>query len=91
MAIRFDVSYGMVKKLIQQRRRIGDMSPHYHRSGRKPKILDSHCRETTDLALEELLVALGLDCTIQAIHNALANMGLTLKRHSESVSRTPKM
>ena len=99
VAKRFDVSYGMVKKLIQQRRRIGDISPQHHRSGRKPKILESHCRElkrllreNPDLTLEELREALGVDCTIQAIHYALADMGLTYKkRHSEPVSRIAKM
>ncbi len=83
VANRFDVSLGMVKKLIQQRRRIGDFSPQHHRSGKNPKIPDSHCREmkrlireTSDLTLEELCVAFGLDCTIQAIHDALADNGL---------------
>jgi transposase len=32
----FRVSLGMVKKLLQQRRRTGDMRPQHHRSGRKP-------------------------------------------------------
>jgi putative transposase len=91
MANRFDVSYGMVKKLIQQRRRIDDFSSQHHRSGKKPEILDSHCldmkrliRETSDLTLEELRVALGLDCTIQAIHYALADNGLTIKKDTPS-------
>ena len=84
VAKRFDVSHGMVKKLLQQRRRIGDIGPQHHRSGRKPKILETHCREMKrllaeepDLTLEELREALGLDCTIQAIHYALADMGRT--------------
>ena len=38
----FGISLGMVKKLLQQRRRIGDLAPQHHRAGRKPKILHRH-------------------------------------------------
>lgn len=90
VANRFEVSLGMVKKLLQQRRHTGDISPLHHRSGRKPIILDSHRREMRllllkqpDLTLEEIRARLGLECTIQAIHYVLADMGLTYKkRHS---------
>jgi transposase len=84
VAGRFEVSLGMVKKLIQQRRQTGDIAPRHHRSGRKPIIIDSHRRELRallakqpDLTLEELRIRLGLECTIQAIHYVLAGMGLT--------------
>jgi transposase len=77
----------MVKKLIQQRRHSGDIAPRHHRSGRKPIILDSHRRELRslvskqpDLTLEEIRAHLGLECTIQAIHYVLADMGLTYKK-----------
>lgn len=87
VARRFDVSLGMVKKLIQQRRHIGNISPQHHRSGRKPVILDSHRRELRvmlaehpDLTLEEMRERLGLECTIQAIHYVLADLGLTYKK-----------
>lgn len=90
VAGRFEVSLGMVKKLLHQRRHTGDIAPRHHRSGRKPVILDSHRRELRalvarqpDLTLEEIRVRLGLECTIQAIHYVLADMGLTYKkRHS---------
>ena len=36
IAHRFRVSLGMVKKLLQQRRRTGDISPRHHFAGRKP-------------------------------------------------------
>lgn len=42
VARRFRVSMGMVKKLLQQRRRIGDLRPQHHRSGSKPRIVTSH-------------------------------------------------
>jgi transposase len=90
VASRFEVSLGMVKKLIQQRRHSGDIAPRHHRSGRKPIILDSHRRalrllltKQPDLTLEEIKAHLGLGCTIQAIHYVLVDMGLTYKkRHS---------
>lgn len=87
VASRFEVSLGMVKKLIQQRRHSGDIAPRHHRSGRKPIILDSHRRELRsliskqpDLTLEEIRARLGLECTIQAIHYVLVDMGLTYKK-----------
>ena len=87
VARRFEVSLGMVKKLIQQRRHTGSIAPMHHRSGRKPVILDSHRREMRvllaakpDLTLEEIRTRLGLGCTIQAIHYVLVDMGLTYKK-----------
>lgn len=87
VATRFEVSLGMVKKLIQQRRTCGDISPRYHRCGRKPIILDHHRRELRlllkkqpDLTLEEVREKIGLNCTIQAIHYVLVDMGLTYKK-----------
>jgi transposase len=87
VANRFEVSLAMVKKLLQQRRHTGDIAPRHHRSGRKPLILDSHRRDIRlllkkqpDLTLEEIRVRLSLECTIQAIHYVLADMGLTYKK-----------
>lgn len=96
IARRFCVSLGMVKKLLQQRRRLSDIRPQHHRSGRKPVILASHRkalrRELTrqpDLTLEELRAAVGLECTLPAIHYVLAGMGLTYKkRRSGPANRT---
>ena len=87
VAHRFKVSYGMVKKLIQQRRHLGDIAPLHHRAGRKPQIAPSHrsqlrglLAKKPDLTLKELRTALGVDCTVQAIHYVLADMGLTYKK-----------
>jgi transposase len=96
IARRFCVSEGMVKKLIQQRRHLGDIRPQHHRSGRKPKILATHRQAIRknlaakpDLTLEELRDAVGLECTIQALHYVLVDMGLTYKkRRSELASKT---
>ena len=98
VATRFEVSLGMVKKLLQQRKRTGDIAPQHHRSGRKPKILASHERQLrsllkakSDMTLEELHTALGLDCTVPAIHYTLERMGLSYKkRRSVPVSKTAR-
>ena len=87
VAERFRVSLGMVKKLIQQRRHGGDIAARHHRAGRKPVILESHreqmstlLAQTPDMTLEELRIAVELDCTVQAIHLVLGKMGLTFKK-----------
>ena len=87
IAVRFRVSLGMVKKLIQQRSRTGCIKPRHHLAGRKPKILakhrlaiSRHLKARPDLTLAELRDAVGLDCTLPAIHYVLADMGLTYKK-----------
>jgi transposase len=96
IAHRYRVSLGMVKKLLQQRRRTGDIAPRHRYSGRKPKILGSHHQQMRtllgrkpDLTLSELRAALALNCTLPAIHYALAKLGLTYKkRHSGPANKT---
>lgn len=87
VARRFRVSLGMVKKLLQQRRRRGDIAPLHHRAGRKPLIVTAHQHqmrslldEKPDLTLKELRRAISLECSLQAIHVALVKMGLTYKK-----------
>ena len=87
LARRYRVSLGMVAKLLQQRRQTGDLRPRHRFSGRKPKLLGSHRRqlrellkEKPDRTLQELQSALGVDCTVQAIHYVLEDMGLTYKK-----------
>ena len=94
VAVRYRVSLGMVKKLLQQRRRTGDIGPRHHCAGRKPTILPSHQRQMQtllgqkpDLTLKELRAAVALDCTLPAIHYVLKKLGLTYKkRHSGPVN-----
>jgi transposase len=98
VAARYRVSLGMVKKLLQQRRRTGDIGPRHRFSGRKPVILPAHhsrmrvlLGNKPDLTLRELRTAVGLACTLPAIHYALQKMGLTYKkRRSGLVSRTAR-
>jgi transposase len=95
VAHRFRVSLGLVKKLLQQRRRIGEIGAQHHRSGRKPSITAQHQQQfrallarKPDLTLKELRQAVGLDCTLPAIHYVLDRLGLTYKkRHSGPASR----
>jgi len=96
VAGRFRVSLGMVKKLLQQRRRLGEIGPQHHRAGRKPRILPAHRAQLRrhlaakpDLTLGELRAATGLNCSLPAIHYVLADLGLTFKkRRSGQPSRT---
>jgi len=98
VAHRFRVSVGMVKKLLQQRRRTGDLAPRHHLAGRKPMIVAAHrsqirclLAQKNDLTLKELRQALGLPCSLQAIHVVLGKMGLTYKkRHSGPASKTAR-
>lgn len=87
VAQRFRVSEGMVKKLLQQRRRCGDIRPPHHRCGCKPKITIEHRQRLRELVAEkpdrtsaELRSGVGLSCTLPAIHYALAAMDLTYKK-----------
>ncbi len=89
VARRFRVSLGMVKKLLRQRRRIGDLRPQHHRSGSKPRIVASQQRrlralldKKPDLTLRDLRAATGLACTLPAIHYVLVRLGLTYKKDS---------
>jgi len=91
IAQRYDVSESMVKKLLKQRVKTGDIAARHHNSGRKPTIVAAHeghlrrlVKEQPDLTLEELREALELDVTPQAIHYALERMGLSLKKRRSS-------
>lgn len=98
VAQRFRVSLGMVKKLLQQRRRTGEIAPRHHLAGRKPMIVASHrtqirslLAKKNDLTLSELRTALGLPCSVQALHVVLGKMGLTYKkRRSAPVSKAAR-
>ena len=96
VAKRFQVSLGMVKKLIQQRRHTGEIGSRRYLCGRKPRILQNHRNQMRDLVnqkpditLAELREAVGLDCTLPAIHYVLEAMGLSYKkRRSMPASRS---
>ena len=99
VAHRFRVSLGMVKKLLQQRRRTGDITPRHRFAGRKPMIVGTHRNQMrsllaskNDLTLKELRAATGLECSLQAINVVLGKMGLTYKkRHSAPASKLARI
>jgi transposase len=96
VAGRFRVSLGLVKKLLQQRRRIGEVRPQHHRSGRKPghvarqqHQLRALVQQKPDLTLTELRAAAGLNCTLPAIHYVLIRLGLTYKKRRSGPANKP--
>ena len=98
VAERFDVSLGMVKKLLQQRRDTGDIGPRHRYSGRKPKIMPKHprhlerlMRKHPDITLEELRNAIGVECTLQAIHYVLIGLGLSYKKDVDDLRESPSL
>ncbi len=95
IAERYDVSLGMVKKLLQQRRHTGDIAPRHHRSGRNPTITEKHkrhlkrlVRDRSDMTLDELRSAIGLECSLTAIHKALIKIGLSYKKRHSTLPST---
>ena len=99
IADRFCVSLGMVKKLLRQRKTSGDIAARHHRSGRKPKITPAHREELRrrvencpDITLAELRDAIGVSCSLPAIHYVLCKMDLSYKeRRSTLPSKNVKM
>jgi transposase len=96
VAKRFKVSVGMVKKLLAQQSRTGDLRPRYRFCGRKAGLEPEHGKSMRllverepDVTLEEIKQRLGLGCTIGAIHWVLSRLGLTYKkRRSMRPSKT---
>ena len=96
VARRFKVSVGMVKKLLAQKSRTGDLRPRYRYCGRKARLEPEHGKSMRqlverepDVTLEEIKQRLGLGCTIGAIHWVLRRLGLTYKkRRSMRPSKT---
>lgn len=96
VAKRFKVSLGMVKKLLAQRTKTGDLRARHRFSGRKARLLPEHgprlkalISRQPDLTLAELKARLALDCTVAAVHWAVTKLGLTYKkRRSMRQSKT---
>ena len=87
VAKRFLVSLGLVKKLLMQRKRTGQIEARHRFSGRKARLLPEHgpglrnlLAKEPDLTLAEMKERLKLECSIAAIHWALGQMGLTYKK-----------
>lgn len=87
VARRFKVSVGMVKKLLAQRTKTGDLRPRHRFSGRKARLLPEQglrlkelIRQEPDLTLAELKARLQLECTVAAVHWVVTKLGLTYKK-----------
>lgn len=90
VAERFDVSEGMVKKLLAQRKSIGTIEPLYHNSGRKPlftgetlKQLDEYVQTHSDATLEQIQAHFSdkVSCTLVTIHNTLKRLKYRYKKN----------
>ena len=88
-ADRYDVSLGMVKKLLSQRKRIGDIASRYHVCGRKPYFTEALrgqikdlIQQQSDITLAELRATLQLNCSLPAIHYVLRELKLTFKKNA---------
>ena len=89
IADRYRVSLGMVKKLLVQRKKTGDIAARHRFSGRKPLFTRDHRRQLKglidqqpDITLEEMREALALSCTLPAIYYVLRDMKLTYKKNA---------
>jgi transposase len=88
VAQRHRVSLGMVKKLLAQRKKTGEIGARHRYCGRKPLFSAAHrsrlerlIAKQPDLTLEELREALKLSCSLAAIHYLLKAMNLTFKKN----------
>lgn len=96
VAKRFRVSLGMVKKLLEQRARTGDLRPRHRFSGRKARLMPEQgsrlkqlIAQEPDLTLAEMKARLELNCTVAAVHWVVTRLGLTYKkRRSMRPSKT---
>jgi hypothetical protein len=87
VAKRFRVSLGLVKKLLMQRKRTGQIEARHRFSGWKARLLPERGAELRsllakepDLTLAEMKERLKLECSIAAIHWVLGRLGLTYKK-----------
>ena len=96
---RFDVSLGMVKKLIEQQRKLGHVEALWSNCGRPAKIgekqkeyLREAVRAKPDATLAELAAGMDVKCTAQAVFYVLRRMDLSYKKkRSMPVSATGRM
>jgi len=89
IAERYRVSLGMVKKLLAQRKKTGDIAARHRFSGRKPYFTEAHRKQISaliktqaDITLGEIRETLKLECSVPAIHYLLRDMNLTFKKNA---------
>lgn len=81
------MSLGLVKKLLAQNERTGDLRPRYRYCGRKAKLEPAHGKrmkrlvaKEPELTLVEIKQRLELNCNIGAFHWVLGRLGLAYKK-----------
>ena len=89
IADRYNVSLGMVKKLLSRRRQTGEIHSWHTHCGRKPYFTEELRRQIKDLVrrrkditLEQIRESLNLNCTLPAIHYVLRDLNLTFKKNA---------
>lgn len=91
VAGRFEVSPAWVRRLMQRRRRSGNLCPMQGKRGPRPKLAEhsQRLRETVDsrpdTTLYELREQLGLSVCLTTISNALRGLGLSLKKSAARI------
>jgi len=87
IAARFNVSRKCLCDLLRLRRQTGSVAPRPHGGGRKPAYegqaleqLRELIRQQPDATLEELRERTGVDCSLQAVHNAVARLEFRYKK-----------
>jgi transposase len=96
---RFGVSREWIKKLVRQKRETGSIAPKNTKRGRKPAIdgadldrLEEAVERQPDATLEQLRTAVGVECSIVAVHNTLARLGYRrLKKRYIPASKAARM
>ena len=88
-ADRYNVSLGMVKKLLGQLKRHGTIANLHHRAGRKPYFTEeirtqikSLIEKRNDITLEKIREELQLKCSLSSVYNVLRDMGFTFKKNA---------
>jgi len=89
VADRYDVSLGMVKKLLFRRKQAGEIGSWYTHCGRKPYFTEDLreqikelIRKQKDITLQEIRETLKLNCSLPAIHYVLRDLNLTFKKNA---------
>lgn len=98
LAERFKVSYSWVKKILRRRRETGSVAA-LPMKGRKPAIdgenieqLHQLVEKTPDMTLADLREALGVSCSLVAVHYTLKRLGYRRikKRYALANKTAPK-
>lgn len=87
IARRYRVSFGLVRKLVAQKKALGHVENLFCRVGRHRKLspaqeakLAKLIDRRPDMTLAELRDELGVECVLSTLHYAIARIGKTYKK-----------